>query len=627
MLLEERRRAVLAVEVSLQSYKNVLDGCGRSRLTSQLDNRASYCSAAGMRDEANYGMKMYFKAFAFFATLIALALTAHSQETTGWCRGLNQTDCQQQSTCLWIPEVIRDEKIIRRGYCRTPAKAKAPAHVPPSEEVARPATPPAPRIETPAGTVEASPQDNPCARVNMKSPQGSFECQSISRCEAIFNEAIELICVLATPSPTTSRVVPPSSAKPAPSPAVTAPATLTAAQTFCAKESNSKEACQASYRRCSWNEKATDSNRRCWPRPDPLPPSLAELPFVVWDAVSTYVGETWPRIVTFVVEQQTPIFFSAIGLGLVGFFGYRTVARRRANASSSDNIAPVEASGTGGGAIAIRAALAKVTGAAPTAPMQRDTPAALQAMALAQAYLDEIETIRNGAAEAPPAEQLNTLSLVSKQLKKAEAADPDAVFEHIDKSTGDRFRVALNDMKSLALYGEAHVRGTFLGESGKAVACLEQAITLTPLRADMHHLLGLIYTEHKHKTKAVAALEKAVALEPANMEYSKALYRAQNISGAARAIKMAAQVGGAATTTFKIGTTLFFLAVAAVFVVPILWVIFSLASAWWSSTNPRMHDAVIFVSSFVAIVVIVLIGARMGLTSAAAWFLSLFVRK
>jgi tetratricopeptide (TPR) repeat protein len=199
----------------------------------------------------------------------------------------------------------------------------------------------------------------------------------------------------------------------------------------------------------------------------------------------------------------------------------------------------------------------------------RDTPTALNAMQLANAYLDELVAAREEKRETPAADQLNTLSLVSKQLKRAEASDPDAVYNHTDEENRT-YPITLNELKSEALYAEAFVRNYDLSEHGRAIACLNQATALTPERSDLHYMLGMIYSEYKQKARAIEALQKAFDLRPKDMNYRMALDRAQNISGAARLIEVAVKGVSLASFLFKAITTIFFLMCAALFAVVIV---------------------------------------------------------
>ena len=160
----------------------------------------------------------------------------------------------------------------------------------------------------------------------------------------------------------------------------------------------------------------------------------------------------------------------------------------------------------------------------------RDTETAVDAMQLAHAYMSEFhDDIGNTLTDpAFAAQTLNTLSLISRQIDIAERADPSATLT-VEGKDGTPITFSLTMMKGAALYYEATCR---MADSPKrAVQLFEQCLELTPDAANAYFWIGTLHADMFNKARAIEAFEKALALEPGNLEYRKALVRAQNISG------------------------------------------------------------------------------------------------
>lgn len=160
---------------------------------------------------------------------------------------------------------------------------------------------------------------------------------------------------------------------------------------------------------------------------------------------------------------------------------------------------------------------------------ERDTPAAIIALQLANSYIDEVRKTPTPEPDdkAGLRAALSTLALATKQLAIAEQKDPDAIAE-ID-CDGEMLPFTLADLQSDALLQEGAILWTT--SPGRAMRALERAIAITPDHARPYYFLGLIHSGEHNPQRAAAALQKAVELEPTNIEYHKALDRARNISG------------------------------------------------------------------------------------------------
>lgn len=158
----------------------------------------------------------------------------------------------------------------------------------------------------------------------------------------------------------------------------------------------------------------------------------------------------------------------------------------------------------------------------------RDTPAAFAAMELALGYLEEVRAAERPAVddEIGRKHQLNTLSLASKQLEKAEKLDPDAVLKAADADAA--FRVSINELKAEALFLEGTVHQAY--DLRRAIPALVKSTALNPNDPRAFFVLGLTHAANHNKRHAIEALTRAVALDPGNLKYRLELDRAQNLS-------------------------------------------------------------------------------------------------
>lgn len=161
----------------------------------------------------------------------------------------------------------------------------------------------------------------------------------------------------------------------------------------------------------------------------------------------------------------------------------------------------------------------------------RDTPGALAAMQLANAYIDEVrdQSAPGFDEEHLRKHQLNTLSLAAKQLDRAEALDPDAVLEGEDKD-GVTFRYSVNELKSEAMLIEGLTHQIY--DTKRAVRALTRATELNLNSPNAFFVLGLVHATNHNKQRAVQALSRAVALDPGNLSYRKELNRIENMTAA-----------------------------------------------------------------------------------------------
>ncbi len=181
----------------------------------------------------------------------------------------------------------------------------------------------------------------------------------------------------------------------------------------------------------------------------------------------------------------------------------------------------------------------------------RDTATALRAMRLAKAYIDEFLT----AGPPRPSDvsdrqaRLSTLALASRQIAKAEAADPDAVLEAKTEG-GNEYRLTLNNLKVQVLLQEA---GTHQAHDlRKALPAAEKAVQLDPNDDTAYYILGSIHFENRNRSAAIQAFSRAVELKPDDMEYAKLLDRAEAMSSVEVAGYKAARVGEKAITVGSI---------------------------------------------------------------------------
>jgi hypothetical protein len=158
--------------------------------------------------------------------------------------------------------------------------------------------------------------------------------------------------------------------------------------------------------------------------------------------------------------------------------------------------------------------------ASPATP--RDTPAALAAMEIALAYLEEVRAAPSPGLEDTAArkELLNTLSLATKKLEAAARHDPDAILESEDKD-GNPVRFTINDLKAWLLLQEGLTHQLY--DVRRALPALTAATRHDPDNAR---------AENHNKAAAVEALKRAVVLDPGNIDFRKELDRVENLSAA-----------------------------------------------------------------------------------------------
>jgi hypothetical protein len=162
---------------------------------------------------------------------------------------------------------------------------------------------------------------------------------------------------------------------------------------------------------------------------------------------------------------------------------------------------------------------------------QRDTPAALAAMELAYAYIDEVRVgdIPAFDDQATRKQHLNTLSLASKQLDAAQKFDPDAILEGQDDNE-QPYSFSVNELKARALLIEGMTHQVY--DTRRAIPALVAATRADPTFAQAFYALGLTHAENMNKGHAIEAFQRAVALDPKNLTYRKELNRVENVTGA-----------------------------------------------------------------------------------------------
>jgi len=165
----------------------------------------------------------------------------------------------------------------------------------------------------------------------------------------------------------------------------------------------------------------------------------------------------------------------------------------------------------------------------PTLVMVRDTPAALSALELAYAYIQELQEADRPDLENQQTrkEQLNTLALAARQLDVAEKSDPDAILEGEDKD--GLYRFSIGELKGMALLLEGLTHQAY--DLKRAIPALTKSTEFNPNNPAAFYALGLTHAVNLNKAEAVAAFERAVALDPKNLQYRKELDRAQNVTG------------------------------------------------------------------------------------------------
>ncbi len=154
-------------------------------------------------------------------------------------------------------------------------------------------------------------------------------------------------------------------------------------------------------------------------------------------------------------------------------------------------------------------------------------------MKVAKSYLDEVKDIDTDKVVARNAR--TTLSLASRQLTQAHAADPHATID-VNGVPAD-----IPYLRANMLLKEARTWQAF--NLSRAIELAVQATQADPTNALAFQILG-IYEMDAHKPKqAIYALEQAATLDPEDPEILKDLDRAKNMSGFAVAAYKAADAG------------------------------------------------------------------------------------
>ena len=163
-----------------------------------------------------------------------------------------------------------------------------------------------------------------------------------------------------------------------------------------------------------------------------------------------------------------------------------------------------------------------------------DTISAQRAMRVAKSYIDETDDI-NLTDKVVVRNARTTLSLASKQLTQAYAADPQATVD-IDGVPAD-----IPYLKARALLREARTWEAF--NLSRAIELATQATKADPTNAYAFHVVGIYQLDAHNPKQAIYALEQAAQLEPENPEILKDLDRAKNMSGLSVAAYKAADAG------------------------------------------------------------------------------------
>lgn len=171
----------------------------------------------------------------------------------------------------------------------------------------------------------------------------------------------------------------------------------------------------------------------------------------------------------------------------------------------------------------------------------RDTPAALAAMELALAYIEEVrEEHRSNPDEEQRKSHLNALALATRKLDAARRADPDAMLEGQDDD-GSPIRVTLSQIEAEVLLLEGLTHQVF--DTRRAVPALTKACELNPHDPRAFYALGIIHAANMNRAAAVEALQTAVALDPRNITYRKELDRAESLTAGEIAVYKATRAG------------------------------------------------------------------------------------
>lgn len=287
---------------------------------------------------------------------------------------------------------------------------------------------------------------------------------------------------------------------------------------------------------CAW----FDNCRAIADGPPPKPPTYFDLLAPVWNQVAsdasavynrskTWVKNTYEWSLTFQIPVL-PAVLASLGIVALGLLLAVRIAKRDPYAPAGSLLSLVPAVTPEGFPAIFEAGGAKSSDV--TVQQQtgiRDTSAALAAMKLAQAYIEEVREAGVPDAEdiETRKEHLNSLSLAAKQLQLAQQADPDAAIEE-PLETGGTARTTIKQIQSEALLREGLTHQVY--DTKRAIPALEKATQADPLNAHAFYVLGLVHATNMYKTAAINAFAKALALDPDNIKYRKELNRAQNIS-------------------------------------------------------------------------------------------------
>lgn len=170
-----------------------------------------------------------------------------------------------------------------------------------------------------------------------------------------------------------------------------------------------------------------------------------------------------------------------------------------------------------------------------------DTPAALRALKLAGSYLKE--TADHSFSDPDEARTARTtLSLASRQLDIAHAADPHAKLELEDGTLIPQARLRARVLTQEALtWGSENLK--------RAATIAERAAAADPTFADAFSTLGLFHFHNRNRSAAADALTRALELDPENIETQKLLDRTENMGLAEIATYKATKTGVKAINT------------------------------------------------------------------------------
>ncbi len=316
------------------------------------------------------------------------------------------------------------------------------------------------------------------------------------------------------------------------------------------------------------------------------------IPMLVLGLVTTAVIVVWKRRIGF---AGAAALWTAIRTFLVAALA----SRQRAEPSQPAAEPPPQAAT---GAVAPSsptppppAPTPAVTTVAPSQPQQpakpRDTPAALAAMELAFAYLEEVQRAPKPGLEDTVLrkELLNSLSLATRQLEAASTHDPDAILETTD-SDGDAIRCSIEQLKSEVLLTEG--RTHMIYDVRRALPALDAATRHDPQHAVAFYTLGLAQAANMNRGPAIEAFEHAVALEPTNIQFRLELDRARNLSGAEVAAYKATR---AAENVYDAGIKVANAGVRVYNVGVVMWNIFAIT---WNTVTFPMRMVLKFVNMF-----------------------------